>query len=98
MVLVADGTAALAAAAAGPPVDAREPLPPPIAAASRTVCCFPGALVRDEISGERDMARPGTIARSKEQVLEHYQIEKELAQKLRHASREERRGLVHRGV
>src|SRR5262245_25324986 len=39
------------------------------------------------------MARPGTIVRSKEQVLEHYQIEKELAQKLRHASREERRGL-----
>ncbi len=39
------------------------------------------------------MARPGTTARSEEQVLEHYQIEKELAQKLRHASREERRGL-----
>lgn len=39
------------------------------------------------------MARPGTIARTKEQVLEHYQIEKELAQKLRQASREERRGL-----
>src|SRR5262245_57947085 len=39
------------------------------------------------------MARPGTIVRSKEQVLEHYQIEKELAHKLRHASREERRGL-----
>jgi SAM-dependent methyltransferase len=37
--------------------------------------------------------RPGPIARSKEQVLEHYQIERELAQKLRHASREERRGL-----
>jgi SAM-dependent methyltransferase len=37
--------------------------------------------------------RPGPIARSKEQVLEHYQIEKALAQKLRRASREERRGL-----
>jgi SAM-dependent methyltransferase len=39
------------------------------------------------------MARPGTIVRSREQVLEHYQIEKALAHKLRHASREERRGL-----
>jgi SAM-dependent methyltransferase len=39
------------------------------------------------------MARPGTIARSKEQVLEHYQIEKVLARTLRLASREERRGL-----
>jgi SAM-dependent methyltransferase len=39
------------------------------------------------------MARPGTASRSKEQVLEHYQVEKELARKLREASREERRGL-----
>ncbi len=39
------------------------------------------------------MAQPGATARTKEQILEHYQIEKELAQKLRHASREERRVL-----
>ena len=39
------------------------------------------------------MARPGTATRSKEQILEHYRIEKELARKLRGASREERRGL-----
>jgi len=39
------------------------------------------------------MARPGVMARSQEQVVEHYQIEKALAQKLRQASREERRGL-----
>lgn len=39
------------------------------------------------------MARPGVVARSQEQVVEHYQIEKALAQKLRQASREERRGL-----
>src|ERR1041385_7379800 len=46
----------------------------------------------DEV-GEGDMAAVGTRSRSKEQVLEHYQVEKELAQKLRHASREQRRGL-----
>jgi SAM-dependent methyltransferase len=39
------------------------------------------------------MARPFTAARSQEQILEHYQVEKELARKLRAASREERRGL-----
>lgn len=39
------------------------------------------------------MVRPGVVARSQEQVVEHYQIEKALAQKLRQASREERRGL-----
>jgi SAM-dependent methyltransferase len=39
------------------------------------------------------MPRAGEITRSKEQVLEHYQVEKELARKLRDASREERRGL-----
>ena len=39
------------------------------------------------------MARPGTATRSKEQILEHYQVEQELARKLRGASREERRGL-----
>jgi SAM-dependent methyltransferase len=33
------------------------------------------------------------VTRSQEQVVEHYQIEKALAQKLRQASREERRGL-----
>ena len=39
------------------------------------------------------MAATRTVPRSKEQILEHYQIEKELAQKLRRASREQRRGL-----
>jgi SAM-dependent methyltransferase len=39
------------------------------------------------------MAGPGTSCRTKEQVLEHYQVEKELAQKLRTASRDERRVL-----
>lgn len=39
------------------------------------------------------MAATGIGTRSKEQILEHYQIEKELAQKLRHATREQRRGL-----
>jgi SAM-dependent methyltransferase len=38
-------------------------------------------------------AGTGQITRSKEQILEHYTIEKELAQKLRCSSREERRGL-----
>jgi SAM-dependent methyltransferase len=39
------------------------------------------------------MAGPGTAHRTKEQVLEHYQVEKELAQRLRNASRDERRVL-----
>ncbi|HEV7716741.1 MAG TPA: methyltransferase domain-containing protein, partial [Steroidobacteraceae bacterium] len=39
------------------------------------------------------MARPAPATRSPEQVLEHYQVERELARKLRAASREERRGL-----
>jgi len=38
-------------------------------------------------------AAAGMTHRSKEQILEHYQVEKELAQKLRRASREQRRGL-----
>ena len=38
-------------------------------------------------------ATTGTTPRSREQILEHYQVEKELAQKLRRASREQRRGL-----
>jgi SAM-dependent methyltransferase len=37
--------------------------------------------------------RQGAPARTKEQLLEHYQVEKELASKLRNASREERREL-----
>jgi SAM-dependent methyltransferase len=39
------------------------------------------------------MAGTSTATRSREQIVEHYQIEKELAQKLRRASREQRRGL-----
>src|SRR5215471_6060546 len=43
---------------------------------------------RDDV-GENNMAGGvGTTPRSKEQLLEHYQVEKELAQKLRRASRE----------
>jgi SAM-dependent methyltransferase len=36
---------------------------------------------------------PTPAPRSREEVLEHYTVEKELAERLRHASREERRGL-----
>ncbi len=43
--------------------------------------------------GRLKMTAPATGTRSKEQILEHYQVEKELAQKLRRATREQRRGL-----
>ena len=48
---------------------------------------------KDDVGEGNMTAATGTGSRSKEQILEHYQVEKELAQKLRRASREQRRGL-----
>jgi SAM-dependent methyltransferase len=42
---------------------------------------------------KKQMAAQVPATRTKEQILEHYHVEKELAQKLRRASRDERRGL-----